>query len=298
MRRNTRFKQYALLGIFTAALVSAACSDDDDDAPGGEAGKGGSSSGAAGSSSAGKPSDGGKAGSGTAGTATAGTTSGGSAGTGGAATAGTTSTAGTAPVAGAGGSDAGAGGEGGEAIGGESGAPAGGAAGEFGGGGEAGAAPIVYATLANPGFELGTTHMVPTGWTNEGTAGAAYFEAMGPHSGAAKLSHWSDWAVNQEYTARTFQTLEPIENGTYSFSIWVERTDVKTTQNLFAKGHDLANPDLEVTQDTVASKDPDGFVKITLSGIVVTSGKITVGVHTVNWGGNYVGFDDAELVKE
>lgn len=300
MRRKAGFKEFALLGIVAAALVSGACSDDDDDAPGGnEAGKGGSSSGAAGSSSAGKPSGGNSsAGSSTAGTSAAGTNSGGNAGSGGA-----SSSAGTAPTSGNGGSGGTSTGEGGAAgeataIGGESGATAGGAAGESGNGGEAGAAPIVYATLVNPGFELGTSHMVPTGWTNEGTTGAAYYEANGPHSGAAKLTHWTDWNVNPDYTARTYQTVEPIANGTYSFSIWVERTDVKTAQYLFAKGHDLANAETQVTQDTTDANAPTGFVKITLSGIVVTSGKITVGVFTDNWGGNYVGFDDAELVKE
>ncbi len=166
-------------------------------------------------------------------------------------------------------------------------------------GGEGGGAPIVFATLVNGDFEMGTNHVVPTGWSNDGTTGAAYYEYGGAHTGNGKLVHWTDWNVDpNDYTARTYQTLDPIENGTYSFSIWVDRGDVHTAQYLFAKGHDATDPDLEMKQDSTDANAPAGYVKITLSGIVVTSGKVTVGVFTDNWAGNYVGFDDAEFVKE
>lgn len=299
MRRKAGFKQYAFLGLFTAALVSGACSDDDDDAPGGGAGKGGSASGAGGSS-AGKPSGGSSSAgtkNGTAGTAAAGSSNGGTGTAGTAPTAGTEPVGGTAPNAGTGGASAGAGGEGAEPAvnGGESGAPAGGMGGEPGSGGEAGAAPIVYATLVNPGFEMGADHMVPTGWTNEGTDGAAYYEFNGTHSGNGKLSHWTAYSAGApHYTARTYQTLEPIENGTYSFSMWVNR-DWADEQYLFATGYDSANPTAESTQPTVDGAD---YTKITVSGIVVTSGKITVGVYSNNSTGTWASFDDAELVKE
>jgi hypothetical protein len=302
MRRKAGFKQYAFLGLFTAALVSSACDDDGDSAPGGEAGKAGSNSGGGGAS-AGKSNGGSSAGgtkAGTAGTAAAGTESGGTATAGTAPTAGTEPTGGTAPNAGTGGmggTGAGAGGEGAEPAvnGGESGAPAGGMGGEPGSGGEAGAAPIVYATLVNPGFELGTTHMVPTGWTNEGTDGAAYYEMNGTHGGTGKLSHWTAYSAGApHYTARTYQTLDPIENGTYSFSMWVNR-DWADEQYLFATGYDSANPTAEMKQATVDGAD---YTKITVSGIVVTSGKITVGVYSDNSTGTWANFDDAELVKE
>lgn len=297
MRTKAGFTQFALLGMFTAAVVSGACSDEEDATPGGQAGKAGSSSGTAGSS-AGKANGGSSAGgteNGSAGSAAAGDSNGGSESTGG------SSTAGTAPTAGTGGMNGGTAGEGGEPAvnGGESGAAAGGMAGGMGGepgsGGEAGAAPVVYATLVNPGFETGSDHMVPPGWTNEGTEGAAYYEFGGTHSGNGKLSHWTAYvAAAPHYTARTYQTLEPIENGTYSFSLWVNR-DWADEQYLFATGYDSANPTAEVTQPTVDGAD---YTKITLSGIVVTSGKLTVGVYSNNSTGTWANFDDAELVKE
>jgi hypothetical protein len=53
-----------------------------------------------------------------------------------------------------------------------------------------------------------------------------------------------------------------------------------------------------MTQVTDAAKDPVGYVKITLTGIPVTSGTITVGVYSSVETGTYTNFDDAELVLE
>jgi len=307
MRKKAGLKQYALFGLFAAALVSGACSDDDDAPPGNEAGTGGSSGDAGSSSTAGKSTGGSSTGGSSTGgkNSTGGSSSGGAgSGSGGTSTGGTGQTAGNGGTAGGGTGGTDVGGEGGM-MGGEGGMPMGGAG--AGNGGDAagmagqGGAPMAFATLVNPGFEVGATKTVPTGWTNEGTTGAAYYEYSDwAHSGKGKLTHWIAWedGVTEAYTARTYQTLDPIENGTYSFSVWVERTGVKTAQYLFAKGHDMNNPTAEATQNTTASEAPDGWVKITLSGIVVTSGKVTLGVYTDNWAGNYVGFDDAEFVKE
>lgn len=293
MRSKAGLKQCALIGLFAAALVTGACSDEEDAPanPGGSGGSGGSSSAgksSGGSSAAGK---GGTAGTASGGNPTAGTSPAGSTSDGG------------APEPGGGGQGGGGGeplgGEGGMLNGGAGGAEAGaGAGGEpLGNGGEAGAAPIVYATLVNPGFEQGVNKVVPTGWTNEGTAGAAYYESGYAHSGTGKLSHWTQWIDNTTppYTARTYQTLDPIENGTYSFSIWVNR-EWADEQYLFATDYDVNDLTDEATVDT---DDTDStWVKVTLSNIPVTSGKITVGVYTSNPGGTWVGFDDAELVKE
>lgn len=300
MRRKAGFKLYALLGLFAAALTSAACSDDDD-APDGNAGTSGSA-GKAGSSSnnAGKSSGGADAGSDSGGTKnTAGTSSAGkpSGGNSGSSSGGTT--AGTA-------NDNGGGEGGGTSLGGEGGlGGAAGMAGEpgmGGSGGEAGAdsQPIVYDTLKNPGFEVGVASpkTVPTDWVNEGTADAAYYESGGAHGGTGKLSHWTQWVDSSTppYTARTYQVLDPIPNGTYSFSLWVNR-DWADEQYIFAVGHDLANPTAEETEPTI---DTDGaaYAKVTLSGIVVTSGKVTIGVYSANGAGTWANFDDAEFVLE
>jgi hypothetical protein len=296
IRKIASFK-YAVFGLFSVALVSVACSDDDDAVFGG-AGSAGKDGGGAGSG--GKPTT---AGSSSSGAATGGTNGGTSAGS---ATAGTTSAAGTGGTAGnagtattgGAGADAGgaggASGEGGMPVGGEGGAVSGGA----GGAGGEGGTPFVPDVLDNPGFEVGTSTNI-TGWTSEGTTGAAYIEySASAHGGQNKLSHWTAWVNGApDYTARTYQTVAPIANGTYSFSMWVDR-DYFKTQYLFARGFNAADSAQEMTQVTDAAKDPTGYVKITLSGIPVTSGTVTVGVYSSVETGTYANFDDAELVLE
>lgn len=301
IRTTAGFKQRVFFGLLSVTLVTAACSDDDDAIVDGGAGKSGSSG------VAGKSNNGGNSASGSSsgGSATAGKTSGGQSSVAG--TGGTTANAGTAGTAGTAGSSSsgGEGGSGGQGNGGEGGASQpgeGGEGGALGGaGGAGGEAPVFVAdVLDNPGFETGTpdTGTFP-GWTNEGTADAAFIHYTDAHTGFGRLGHWTKWvdAQTPPYTARTYQTLNPIANGTYSFSIWVDRGWFET-QYLFAKGFNAADPDQELTQVTTAAETPAGYVKITLSGIVVTSGHCTVGVYSAAPAGTYTNFDDAEFTLE
>jgi hypothetical protein len=306
IRRKTGFKECAVLGVISASLIAVACSDDED-AIGGAAGSSGK---AGGSSTAGKP----NGGSSTAGSSTAGSSNGGTPGTGGtsAGSAGTsagTGTAGTQNVAGDGGDSAGAAGgggvgEGGAGEGGEPGMPQAGEGGAAGGGGAPGAGgeggePFVPDVLDNPGFEVGTPHAEIPGWTNEGTANAAYIEYATPHSGFGKLGHWTQWVDQNSppYTARTYQTVSPIANGTYSFSLWVKR-DWFDVQYLFATGFNAADMNAEVSEETDDAEAAGDYVKITLSGIEVTSGACTVGIYSAAPAGTFANFDDAELSLE
>jgi hypothetical protein len=289
MIRKIAGLKFAVLGMFCVGLVSVACSDDDDDIFNGGAGT--SSGGKA--ATAGGSSSGAATGGTNGGTASAGTTSAAGTGTGGATagSAGKTSMGGGGAAAGAdAGGASGAGGEGGMAVGGEGGALSGG---EGGAGGEGGT-PFVADVLDNPGFEVGTAHTVPTGWTNEGTDGAAYVEYAGAHDGFGKLSHYKDYVASTSYTARTYQTVAPIANGTYSFSLWLDR-DWEDQQYLFARGYDANDPNAEMKLDTT---DVTGYTKVTLSGIPVTSGTITVGIYTAAPTGSWANIDDAALTLE
>jgi hypothetical protein len=294
MRRIPGFK-YAVVGLFGVALVSVACNDDEDAPPNGGAGNAGTSSGAG---------SGGKA---TAGTSSSGSTNGGTdggtdAGGGTAGGAGAGGTAGSGTMGGAGADAGGAAGAAGAAGEGGEGGAMGGAGGAGGAGGEGGEGgpPFVADVLDNPGFEanLGTTI---TGWSNEGTPGASFVEYKDAdaHSGHHKLSHWTAWTqggANPDYTARTYQTVGPIANGTYSFSMWVNR-DWENEQYLYARGFDANDANLEKKVDTIDT-DGLGYVKVTLSGIQVTSGTVTVGIYTAAPAGSFANIDDAELVLE
>jgi len=294
IRSKARFKQYAALGFVSVALVSAACSDDEDGVDG-NTGGGGSSAGKAtgGTNTSGSPA-GGKASAGTAGMPSAGTQSAaGSDGEGGSAPEGGATGQGGAPDA------AGATGEGGAVAGGAGGSPSGSEGGADGDGGAGGEAAFVADVLDNPGWETGTAHVDMPGWTNEGTPGAAYIEYSNPHDGFGRMGHWTMWvdANSPPYTARTFQTLDPIANGTYSFSVWVDRNYAED-QYLFARDFNADDANDELTQDTDAAEAEPGYFKITLTGIQVTSGKCTVGIYTANPAGTYANFDDAEFTPE
>jgi hypothetical protein len=284
IRKKTGLKEVTLLVLASAAFVSVACSDDDDDLYGGTAGTSGSSS------TAGKAGDGGSAGSagksngGSAGTTTAGTTNGGSAGTTSGGMAGT------------------------ESMGGDTtgGVPPDGQGGEptvGGAGGEGGAPVVEMDTLKNPSFEASLapggnppdsgTKVFPE-WDNTATPdGASYIQWDGASSGSVRLAQWNAGA----YTARTSQTISPIANGTYSFSIKVNRDalDKLNDSYLYAVGYDINAPEEDVTEPTDAAVG-NTYVKITLANIVVSSGSLTVGVYTDAVAGGWINFDDAELV--
>ena len=81
------------------------------------------------------------------------------------------------------------------------------------------------------------------------------------------------------YNPTTLQKLDPLPNGTYSFSMDVERAANLNDQYLFARGCKAGEPTGEVTQSTAAAGS-SGLSKITLSNIEVTSGSCTVGIYT------------------
>jgi hypothetical protein len=78
--------------------------------------------------------------------------------------------------------------------------------------------------------------------------------------------------------------------------MWVKR-DWENEQYLYARGFNANDPSEEKKVDTI---DTDGasYVKITLSGIPVTSGTCTVGIYTAAPAGSFANIDDAELVLE
>jgi hypothetical protein len=296
IRRKTGLKHLALLSLLGASLVSVACSDDDD-------GVGVSSAGSAGSAGKSTAGSGGKANGGTSAGGSNGT-AGSNAGKSGSATAGNQSAAGEAS-GGMAGSDAtggtgegGSGGDPSQAGMGQGGEAAPGGNGGDGGDGGDGGEGVAFDVLDNPGFELGTDKVDIPGWTNEGSVGAAFIQHSDAHGGTGRLGHWTMWSEGAPaYTARTYQTVSPIPNGTYSFSMWVNR-DWFDGQFLFAKGFNANDLDEEKTVLTEPAAAENTYLKITLSGIVVTSGSITVGVDSAAPAGTWANFDDAELTLE
>jgi hypothetical protein len=280
---------YVLAGIAASLFIAVACSDDEDDGDdasnsgggtSGSSGKGGSSGSSTGGSS-------GKGGTSTGGTSTGGTSTGGASGS-----AGTGATGGTAGTAGVSG-DGGVGGD-------PSDGGMGGVGGTDGGMGGQGGDMTVYDVLDNPGFELGDVgplNVIP-GWQEGGDVDASYVEWTGGRTGH-KLGHWRAWVMTtaETYTTSTFQRVAPIENGTYTFSMWVMRDQWHTAQYIFARGHNASVPAEELKTDTAPTMSNSAYVQVTLSNIQVTTNEVTVGIYSAAPGGVWANIDDASLTK-
>jgi hypothetical protein len=197
-------------------------------------------------------------------------------------------------------------GKGGTSTGGTSGAAGGdeggmaGVGGTDGGMGGEGGVVVQDDVLDNPGFELGDVGVLNTipGWQESGDLDASYVEWTGGRNDSHKLGHWRVWIMTTQetYTTSTFQTVSPIANGTYTFSMWVNRKYALTEQYLFARGHNAADQNEEVRQD-ITVPDEAAYYQVSLNNIQVTSGHVTVGIHTASWGGDWSNIDDATLTK-
>jgi hypothetical protein len=286
MMRRIVSSPFVFAGV-ASLTIAMACSDDEDDT--GDGGKGGSSGSATGGKSSGK---GGTSGTGTGGNNTGGTGTGGT-GKGGK---GGTSTGGSAGRA-TGGTNAGAG------IGGDAGGDQGGTGGvgNDGGVGGEGGEVVMADVLDNPGFEMGDVGVLNPipGWQESNDLDASYVEWTGGRNNSHKLGHWRAWVMTtaESYTTSTFQTVGPIPNGTYTFSIWINRKWALEEQYLFARGHNAANTSEQVTY-AVTVPDEAAYYQISFTGIQVTSGQVTVGIYTRSWGNDWSNIDDASLTKD
>jgi len=262
-------------------MLGVACSEDEDDGngnTGGGSGKGGSSgaSGASGSNTGGSNTGG----SNTGGSNTGGSNTGGSGGKGGGTTGGSsTGGTGTSGSAGAGGEDGGMGG-------------VGGTDGGMGGGGGEGGEIVVYDTLLNPGFEANSLDF----WEESGDVDASYNVWDGGRNATRRLAHYRVYSTAQpQFDVSTFQTVSPIANGTYTFSLWITRHVDFIDSYVFARGHNAATPAEEIHVNTPG--DNAAYVQITIPNIVVTSGQVTVGIRSHGYGDRWANIDDATLTK-
>jgi hypothetical protein len=276
---STAYHRLALL-LGALGFVVVACSDDDDaNGSRGDAGSAGTSAGKsnAGSSNGGNNSAGkNTGGTNSAGKSTGGTDNGGTnnGGTSNGGTAGSSAMAGDTGMAG----DSGAG-----PLGGQGGDVSGGAGGDAqaGAAGAGGTPAIVPDVLDDPNFSA-----YGTGWSEEGDVDASNFKWI--YAEEPGLNHWRATA----YKVATLQTLDPLPNGTYSFSMEVERAANLNDQHLFARGCKAGEPDTEVTQATDAAGS-SGYTKITLSNIEVSSGSCTVGIYTDGPADGWANIDNA-----
>lgn len=280
IKANTStYHRFAFL-LGALGLIAAACSDNDSTDLNNDGGSAGTSAGSSNAGSSGKGSGGkSNAGASNAGTSNGGASNGGaSAGNGGSGNGGSagSSVAGMSPqMGGEGGEDAlGGQGNAGEAMGGAAGSDEAGA----------GGAPAIVADVLDNGifnYEDGTGS-----WKDEGDVNASNFKWI--YGSEPGLNHWAATA----YVVSTVQTISPLPNGTYSFSMEIERDPNLNDQYLFARGCKAGEP-TGVQKQSTAAAGSSGLTKITLNNIEVTSGSCTVGIHTDAPAGGWANIDNA-----
>jgi Ricin-type beta-trefoil lectin domain-like len=138
--------------------------------------------------------------------------------------------------------------------------------------------------IANGGFEDGIA-----GWRNYSATGgerAAFAESDAKtHTGSGKFTHARDTAY-QVYTYKTF----PIANGKYSLRAWTRRSSGQNQCQLIAEGFGGA---------TIKADIPAGsaYTKVKIDNIYVTNGYLKIGVWSDANAGNWLNFDDVELIR-
>lgn len=134
----------------------------------------------------------------------------------------------------------------------------------------------------NPGFENGQEP-----WVVDGSVSAVNVsdELQNVHAGNSALHYWADGAF--EFTVS--QTITGLENGTYSFSIFMQGGGGDTLQ-LFASdyGGDVLSTDF-------AAKGWREWQNPIIENIVVTNRQCTITIKVISGGGTWGFFDDAGL---
>lgn len=144
------------------------------------------------------------------------------------------------------------------------------------------AVPLIPVKLINGGFESGDT----LGWSNWNLAGnAMYVNGSDTRTGAYKLTHWSD----KDYMQTTYQMVE-LPNGTYRASVWVRADGGQNRMALEIKQH--GNENMSIDLKPAASSDWTLFVS---EPILVTTGKVEIGMFSDAKGGSWAAFDDVQI---
>lgn len=143
--------------------------------------------------------------------------------------------------------------------------------------------------ILNPSFEADRVAQTSlAGWTTwTSVSGTTPFgNVSGGHTGRFGMQLWSASA----YNASMYQNLN-IPNGTYTLKAWVKSSGGQKTAQVYVKN--FGNSEI----DSVITAAIPNWTQITLSNIVVTNGKIEVGIWSDAYANNWVNMDDLTLIK-
>lgn len=139
--------------------------------------------------------------------------------------------------------------------------------------------------VLNKGFEENALNGGSgSGWTNTGSSSVSADSTA--RTGTAYGRHYSATS----YTANTSQAITGLTNGLYKFSAYVKSSGGQTSAYLYANNFGGAQLNANIT----ATGD---WKKIEVTGINVTNGTCTIGFSSGANAGNWINFDDAELIQ-
>lgn len=147
--------------------------------------------------------------------------------------------------------------------------------------------------LSNAGFEdNGGFTQSPAGWgtwSPNGSDAADYAEpSANSHSGGVYGVHWSASA----YEVVTYQR-KNVENGTYRASAWVRSSGGQDSAQFYAGRFQT----WDGTWVGVPIPAGSGWTLVTLDDLQVTNGHIEVALGSKGSGGQWITFDDVELIR-
>lgn len=142
--------------------------------------------------------------------------------------------------------------------------------------------------LANASFESGLTGWETSFGPESSTTPIAIQSGWSPENGGTnRLNYWSASA----YTANTFQTVTGLENGTYTLTAWIARSDGFAESYMYAKNTGRA--EAKVTIPVSSSS----WTKISLP-VIVENNSATIGFYADGGADKWLGVDLVSLVKE
>jgi arabinogalactan endo-1,4-beta-galactosidase len=164
------------------------------------------------------------------------------------------------------------------------------------------ASPAVMPCLANGDFEDGFDHNPPSehGWPTTVTVGDSAsiyigYNASLAHAGHSRLAMYNANA----YSGYSQQTITNLPNGTYTLSAWFVSDDATgiPTLDLYATDYNAASLTDKLTTDIAPRPGFTAYVQFSVTDIVVTSNKLTIGVNVAANANKSVNVDDVTLVR-
>lgn len=156
----------------------------------------------------------------------------------------------------------------------------------------------------NPSFEIGSTTNgdAPQGWDTwaaDGNAGSwCYVEAKSDWLGGAHSGSWYGSSWGRKYECATTQTVT-LPNGKYNVSVWVQNTvfDGTPYTDTGCAGYFGVKNYGGKTRFVSMDEERMQWTKLTIEDVVVTTGKLELGIYLNNDTGKeqYVKFDDFSI---